>query len=99
LSKLLYCTLGPIAAAALLSLAACASSVKPEQIITKVTPGMSQTEVVQRIGPPDSQTTNAGNDCFQYSLGDNTGTPFAVYFDGQHRVTGTARGGCTGLPH
>lgn len=98
MSKLIYRTFGPIAAAALLSLAACASSVKPEQIMTKVTPGMSQTEVVQRIGPPDNQTTNAGNDCFQYSLGD-TGTPFAVYFDGQHRVSGTARSVCSGMPH
>jgi hypothetical protein len=94
LSKLIYCTLG---AAALLSLAACASSVKPEQVIGKVTPGMAQTEVVQRIGPPDREYSDAGNDCFQYALGDSGGTPYAVYFDGQHRVSSTQRGSCAGM--
>ncbi len=94
MSKLTYCTL---AAAALLGLAACASSVKPEQVITKVTPGMAQTEVVQRIGPPDRQYSYAGNDCFQYALGDNGGTPFAVYFDSQRRVSSAQRGSCAGM--
>lgn len=97
LTYLTHCTLGTIAAATLLSLAACASSVKPEQVITQVTPGMPQTEVVQRIGPPDREYSYAGNDCFQYALGDNGGTPFAVYFDGQHRVSAAKRGACAGM--
>ncbi|WP_322009095.1 outer membrane protein assembly factor BamE domain-containing protein [Paraburkholderia sp. J12] len=91
-------TLCAIAAAALLGLAACASSVKPESIISQVSRGMTQQEVVRRIGPPDGEYTYAGNNCFQYALGDNNGTRFAVFFDADQRVTSAARGSCPGMP-
>ncbi|WP_028224782.1 outer membrane protein assembly factor BamE domain-containing protein [Paraburkholderia ferrariae] len=95
MSKLTHCA---IAAAILLSLAACASSVKPETIISQVSPGMTQQDVVRRIGPPDSEYGASGNSCFQYALGDNSGTHFAVFFDDQQRVTAAMRGSCPGLP-
>jgi hypothetical protein len=78
-----------------LALAACASGPKPEQIIASVTPGMSQTELVQKIGPPDNEYSAGGRTCFQYAIGDKN-VPLAVYFDDQHRVAGTARGACQG---
>jgi hypothetical protein len=86
-----------IAAGALLALAACAPTVKPEQVITQVTPGMSQIDVVKRVGPPDREYVYAGQDCFQYALGNYSSVPFAVYFDGQQRVTATTRERCAGL--
>jgi hypothetical protein len=86
-----------IAAGALLALAACASSVKPDQIITQVTPGMTQLDVVKRVGPPDREYVYAGQNCFQYTLGEYNSVPFAVYFDGEQRVAGTSRERCAGL--
>jgi hypothetical protein len=94
LSKPIYYTM---AAGALLALAACVSSVKPEQVITQVTPGMAQIDVVKRVGPPDREYVYAGQNCFQYALGNYSSVPFAVYFDGQNHVTTTAQGRCAGL--
>jgi len=79
----------------LLALAACASSPKPEVIIASVTPGLSQTAVMQKLGPPDSEYQSANGTCFQYALGDKN-VPLAVYFDAQHVVAATARAACQG---
>jgi hypothetical protein len=92
LSKLFRCA---VALAPLLALAACASSEKPEKIIASVTPGLTQTELMQRLGPPDHVTDYAGRDCFQYAIGDKD-VPLAVYFDDQGRVARTERAACKG---
>lgn len=81
------------AVAALLALAACASSPKPEKIIASVSPGLTQTELMKRIGPPDRVFDYSGTDCFQYALGDND-VPLAVYFDAQGLVTTYTRAAC-----
>jgi len=79
----------------LLALAACASGPKPEKIIASVTPGMSQTDLVQRLGPPDGEYSAGSRTCFQYAIGDKN-VPLAVYLDDQRRVVGTARAACQG---
>lgn len=92
MSKSIRCA---AALAALLALAACASSPKPDRIIASVSPGLTQTELMTRIGPPDRVYDYAGNDCFQYALGDND-VPLAVYFDAQGRVAAYTRAACKG---
>lgn len=96
MSKLTQYTIGTVVVTALLSLAACAS-VKPENVITQVSKGMTQTDVIRHVGPPDREYAYAGNECFQYALGDDSRVPFAVYFDGQHRVAATSRTACPGV--
>lgn len=83
------------AVAPLLALVACASGDKPEKIIASVTPGLTQTELMQRLGPPDHVSEYNGRDCFQYALGDKD-VPLAVYFDDQGRVASSARAACKG---
>lgn len=83
------------AVAALLALAACASSPKPDKLIATVTPGLTKTELINRLGPPDGEYEYMGQNCFQYALGD-TNVPLAVYFDAQARVAGTVRAACKG---
>lgn len=80
----------------LAGLAACAPTIKPDQVISSVQPGMTQTEVYQRIGPPDHGSRANGLDCFQYDLGNDGNVPFAVYFDHTNHVAGTARAACQG---
>lgn len=84
------------AIATLLSLAACASSAKPERLISSVTTGMTEGEVMKRLGPPEHEYADTANDCFQYTLGEDEAVPFAVYFDDQHRVIAAARANCRG---
>ncbi|WP_185218932.1 outer membrane protein assembly factor BamE [Paraburkholderia dinghuensis] len=84
------------AVAPLLVLAACASSDKePEKLIASVSPGLTQTEVMRHLGPPDHVYDYAGRDCFQYALGDKN-VPLAVYFDDQGRVVSSTREACKG---
>lgn len=92
LSKLFRCA---VALAPLLALAACASSDSPEKIIASVTPGLTPTELMQRLGPPDHVTDYAGRDCFQYAIGEKD-VPLAVYFDDQGRVARSERAACKG---
>jgi hypothetical protein len=92
-SKFPLCAL---AATALVSLTACGPSIKPEQIMTSIHPGMTQSEVYKRIGPADRGYQANGLECFQYLLGNDDSTTFAVYFDRNLQVTGTARGTCRG---
>jgi hypothetical protein len=96
LSKLFRCA---VAVAPLLALAACASTIKPEKVIASVTPGLSQSELMQRLGPPDRQYDDNGLDCFQYVIGDkdkDKDVLLAVHFDDQKRVASTERGACQG---
>jgi hypothetical protein len=93
LNKLFHCT---VAAAALLGLAACTSAPKQDKVIAAVAPGLTQIELVERVGPPDSEYEYAGHDCFQYALDDKNSAPLAVYFDDQKRVMSSARAGCKG---
>ncbi|WP_296654679.1 hypothetical protein [Paraburkholderia sp.] len=83
------------AMAALLALAAC-TGVKPEKVIATVKPGLTQTELMTRIGPPDSQYDDNGHACFQYAIGEDNNVPLAVYFDDQQRVARTERANCRG---
>jgi hypothetical protein len=92
-SKLPLCAL---AATALVGLAACAPNIKPDQVIASIHPGMTQSDVYKLIGPADRGYRANGLDCFQYDLGNDDGTPFAVYFDRNHQVAGTVRGACQG---
>jgi hypothetical protein len=92
-SKLPLCAL---AATALVALAACGPTIKPAQVIASIQPGMTQSEVYKRIGPPDRGYQANGLECFQYDLGNTDNTPFAVYFDRNHQVAGTVRGSCQG---
>jgi hypothetical protein len=85
-----------LAAVALAGLAACSSGPKPEDAIAAIHPGMTQNDVYKRLGPPDRGYQANGLDCFQYTLGNDDGTPFAVYFDENHQVAGTVRGSCQG---
>ncbi|QGZ61559.1 hypothetical protein [Paraburkholderia acidisoli] len=93
MSKLPLCA---FAAAALVSLAACGPTVKPDQVMASVLPGMTENEVYKRIGPPDREYVANGRDCFGYDLGNYGNVPFAVYFDNSHKVAGTVRGECKG---
>lgn len=93
MNKLPLCA---FAAAALVSLAACGPTVKPEQVIASVLPGMTVNEVYKRIGPPDREYVVNGRNCFGYDLGNYGNVPFAVYFDNSHKVAGTVRGECKG---
>ncbi len=70
------------ALAAALGLSACVSSSipAPEVTMSKVTRGMSQNEVIARVGPPDRMRGQNGNECYQYALGKYGDVPFAVYF-------------------
>jgi hypothetical protein len=86
-----------LVAVTLASLGACSQSVKPDQIMASVKPGMTQSEVVERLGPPDSEYQPNGLACFQYLLGGDESVPFAVYFDGDQHVTSTTRAGCQGF--
>jgi hypothetical protein len=97
-SKISLCAL---IAATLAALAACAPTIKPEQVMASVKPGMTQSEVYKRLGPPDRGYEANGLECFQYDLGkyylDSSGNvPFAVYFDRSLQVAGTTRGMCQG---
>jgi hypothetical protein len=91
MNKLLYPTL----ITAVLGLSACASSPTPAPDVTmsSVMQGMTQTAVIQRIGPPDRILGENGNECFQYALGKYNDVPFAVYFKRQI-VAATARANC-----
>lgn len=98
MSKLSLCAL---AAATLAGLAACAPTIKPDQVIASIHPGMTQGDVYKRIGPPDRGYQTNGLDCFQYDLGkydldSSRNVPFAVYFDRNNLVAGTARAACQG---
>ncbi|WP_175772694.1 hypothetical protein [Paraburkholderia phenazinium] len=48
--------------------------------MSSVHPGMTRDDVVNRIGPPDHLYGPNGNDCLEYSLGDDGQVPFAVHF-------------------
>lgn len=83
INRLVCCALFVVA----LGISACASTIKPESVMSSVRPGMTRDDVVNRIGPPDHLYGSTGNDCFEYSLGDNGQVPFAVYFRGDIAVT------------
>ncbi|MCG5073798.1 hypothetical protein [Paraburkholderia tagetis] len=90
MNKLLYATL----VASLLGVSACSSPTPtPDVAMSYVTQGMTQTDVVKRIGPPDRVLGENGNECFQYALGKYGNVPFAVYFK-QRGVAATARAKC-----
>lgn len=90
MKTLLCCTL----AAAALALAACsAPTAKPETVMSTVAPGMTQNDVIKRVGPPDRFYGESGNECFQYALGKYGDVPFAIYFKRQ-TVIATARASC-----
>jgi len=90
MNKLLYATL----VAAILGASACTSPTPaPDVTISSITHGMTQNDVIKRIGPPDRMLGENGNECFQYALGNDGDVPFAVYFR-QRAVTATARAKC-----
>lgn len=61
--------------------------------MSSVMRGMTQTDVIKRIGPPDRMVGENGNECFQYALGKYGDVPFAVYFK-QRDVTATTHANC-----
>jgi osmotically inducible lipoprotein OsmE len=79
----------------MLVLGAC-GTVKPDKVIGSVSLGLTRTELMQRIGPPDRQYQYADRDCFQYALGEESQVPLAVYFDSQGRVATADRAICEG---
>ncbi|WP_322053845.1 hypothetical protein [Paraburkholderia bannensis] len=81
--------------AAAFSLSACISAPlpAPEVTMAKVTRGMSQNDVIARVGPPDRVRGENGNECYQYALGKYGDVPFAVYFR-QQAVVASERGSC-----
>ncbi|NIE68062.1 hypothetical protein [Burkholderia sp. Ax-1719] len=83
------------ALAAALGLSACVSSSipAPEVTMSKVTRGMSQNDVIARVGPPDRVRGENGNECYQYALGKYGDVPFAVYFQRQ-AVVASERASC-----
>jgi osmotically inducible lipoprotein OsmE len=83
INRLVCCALFVIA----LGISACASTIKPESVMSLVHPGMTRDDVVNRIGPPDHLYGSTGNDCLEYSLGDDGKAPFAVYLRGDIAVT------------
>ncbi len=90
MNKLLYATL----VAALLGASACTSPTPaPDVTISSITRGMTQTDVIKRIGPPDRMVGENGNECYQYALGKDDDVPFAVYFK-QRVVAATTRANC-----
>jgi hypothetical protein len=90
MNKLLYAML----AAAVFGASACTSPTpSPDVTISYVTEGMTQNDVVKRIGPPDRVLGENGNECFQYALGPYGNVPFAVYFR-QHIVSAKTRAKC-----
>ena len=87
MNKLLYATL----VAALLGASACTSPTPaPDVTISSITRGMTQTDVIKRIGPPDRMVGENGNECYQYALGKDDDVPFAVYF--KQRVVAATQG-------
>ncbi|WP_322033081.1 hypothetical protein [Paraburkholderia sp. J76] len=98
MSKLPLCAL---VATTLVGLAACGPTIQPDQIVGSIQPGMTQSEVYKRMGPPDRGYQTRDFDCFQYDLGKyNLGSshnvPFSVYFDRTNHVAGTVRAACQG---
>ncbi|MEM5311422.1 hypothetical protein [Paraburkholderia sp. JHI869] len=91
-----------LAAATLVGLAACGSpTIQPDQLVASIQPGMTQSEVYKRMGPPDRGYQTNRFDCFQYDLGkynldSSRNVPFSVYFDRSNHVAGTARAACQG---
>jgi hypothetical protein len=81
--------------AAAFGMSACISSPvpAPEVTMSKVTRGMSQNDVIARVGPPDRVRGENGNECYQYALGKYGDVPFAVYFHRQ-AVVASERGSC-----
>jgi hypothetical protein len=61
--------------------------------MSKVTRGMSQNDVIARVGPPDRVRGENGNECYQYALGKYGTVPFAVYFRRQ-AVVASESGSC-----
>ena len=90
MNKLLYATL----VATVLAASACTSPTPaPDVTISSITQGMTQNDVIKRIGPPDRVLGENGNECFQYALGKYGNVPFAVYFR-QSDVAATASAKC-----
>jgi hypothetical protein len=91
MNKLLY----PMLIAAAVGVSACMSSPTPapDVTISFIKQGMTQNEVMKRIGPPDRMLGENGNECYQYALGKYGNVPFAVYFK-QRVVAATDRANC-----
>lgn len=90
-----------LVATTLVGLAACGPTIQPDQLVASIQPGMTQSEVYKRMGPPDRGYQTNGFDCFQYDLGkydlgSARNVPFSVYFDRSNRVAGTTRAACQG---
>ncbi|POR49500.1 hypothetical protein B0G62_111169 [Paraburkholderia eburnea] len=84
-----------VALFAAFGLSACVSSPTPapEVTMSMVKHGMSQNDVIARVGPPDRMRGENGNECYQYALGKYGDVPFAVYFRYQ-TVVASERGSC-----
>ena len=90
MNKLFYATL----VAAVIGVSACSSPTPaPDVTISSITQGMTQNDVMKRIGPPDRVLGENGNECFQYALGKYGDVPFAVYFK-QRAIAATTRAKC-----
>lgn len=84
-----------VAILAAFGLSACVSSSipAPEVTMSTVTRGMSQNDVIARVGPPDRVRGENGNECYQYALGKYGNVLFAVYFR-QQAVVASEQGTC-----
>jgi outer membrane protein assembly factor BamE (lipoprotein component of BamABCDE complex) len=77
-------TAGAVCIAAMLG--ACASEPNPVDVMSRVKPGMTKDEVIDRLGPPDGSWGPWHSQCIEYGFQKYARDRYAIYINNRSRV-------------